>query len=60
MAVAANAVRATGGEICVVSDGQALGQVKLPLAGLVSEAPLSEVGIVDVFWERILETPVLE
>ena len=102
MAVAANTVRATGGGLCVVSDGNIMAQVELPLMGLVSEAPLekvardfasvrdaldglvdweppylvlkalfgaslvcnagprlSDVGIVDVFAERILETPIL-
>ncbi|MEM9577000.1 MAG: adenine deaminase C-terminal domain-containing protein [Pseudomonadota bacterium] len=102
MAVAANALRATGGGICVVAGGDIAARISLPLAGLVSDAPLSEVaegftsirtamdqlvdweppylvlkalfgaslvcnagprlsdfGIVDVFDEKRLETPVL-
>lgn len=103
MAIAANAVRASGGGLCVVSDGKIHAKLELPLAGLVSEAPLavvagafaevrqaldaqvnweppylvfkalfgaslvcnagprlSDVGLVDVFAERILETPILQ
>ena len=102
MAVAANTVRASGGGLCVVSGGEVRAHIDLPLAGLVSEAPLedvartfasvrtaldalvdwtppylvfkalfgaslvcnagprlSDVGLVDVFEERILETPTL-
>ncbi|WP_029062990.1 adenine deaminase C-terminal domain-containing protein [Labrenzia sp. DG1229] len=102
MALAANTVRSSNGGLCVVSDGKVLEHLDLPLAGLVSEAPLSEtaesfaalrqsldtlvnweppylvfkalfgaslvcnagprlsdVGIVDVFNEQILETPVI-
>ncbi|MEM6635826.1 MAG: adenine deaminase C-terminal domain-containing protein [Pseudomonadota bacterium] len=102
MALAANTVRDSGGGLCVVAGGQVLAHLALPLAGLVSEAPiaetaerfanlrreldalvdwdppylvfkalfgaslvcnagprLSDVGIVDVFEERMLETPVL-
>ncbi|MEX0287013.1 MAG: adenine deaminase [Paracoccaceae bacterium] len=101
MAVAANAVRQTDGGMCVVSDRQVQAQISLPLAGLVSAAPLeevaqsfsairaaldalvdweppylvpkalfgaslvcnagprlSDVGLVDVFAGRILETPL--
>lgn len=103
MSIAAEALRHAGGGICVVSGGEVLVQVNLPLAGLVSEAPLkevaatfasvraaledlvdweppylvpkalfgaslvcnagprlSDVGLVDVFAERILKTPVLD
>ncbi len=103
MALAANTVRASNGGLCVVANGEVLAHLALPVAGLVSEAPLSEtaksfalvrqmldtlvewdppylvfkalfgaslvcnagprlsdVGIVDVFEERILETPVLQ
>lgn len=102
MALAANKVRASNGGLCVVTEGRVVQHVALPLAGLVSEAPLSDlaenftalrkaldtlvdwqppylvfkalfgaslvcnpgprlsdVGIVDVFEERILETPVI-
>ncbi|MCY4166658.1 MAG: amidohydrolase family protein [Rhodobacter sp.] len=103
MALAANAVRASSGGLCVVADGEVLAHLALPLAGLVSGAPLAEtarnfaalrqsldalvdwkppylvfkalfgaslacnagprlsdVGIVDVFEGRILETPVIQ
>ena len=103
MALAANSVRASGGGLCVVSDGKVRAELALPLAGLVSEAPLdevaaafatlrgalddlvdwqspylvlkalfgaslvcnagprlSDVGLVDVFEGRVLETPVME
>lgn len=102
MALAANKIRASNGGLCVVSEGRVVQHVALPLAGLVSEAPLSDlaedftalrkaldtlvdwqppylvfkalfgaslvcnpgprlsdVGIVDVFEERILQTPVI-
>ena len=102
MALAANTIRATGGGLCVVHKGQVVEHLELPLAGLVSQAPLSEVartfarireamdrivdwsppylvfkalfgaslvcnigprlsdvGIVDVFEESIIETPVI-
>ncbi|MDJ0631343.1 MAG: adenine deaminase C-terminal domain-containing protein [Rhodobacter sp.] len=103
MALAANTVRSSNGGLCVAANGEVLAHLELPLAGLVSEAPLSEtaksfafvrqsldalvdwnppylvfkalfgaslvcnvgprlsdVGIVDVFEERILETPVIQ
>lgn len=103
MAIAANALRNVGGGMCVVSGGEVLAQIDLPLAGLVNEAPLkevattfasvraalnelvdweppylvpkalfgaslvcnagprlSDVGLVDVFSERILVSPVLD
>lgn len=102
MAIAANAVRISGGGLCVVSGGEIRAQIELPIAGLISEASLenvamtfasvrkaldelvdweppylvskalfgaslvcnagprlSDVGLVDVFAERILESPVL-
>lgn len=102
MALAANRVRASQGGLCVTSGGKVLAHLELPLAGLVSEAPLSDiaerfaelrraldnlvdweppylvfkalfgaslvcnagprlsdVGLVDVFENRILETPVV-
>jgi adenine deaminase len=101
MALAANTVRSSQGGLCVVSGGRVLAHLALPLAGLVSDAPLSEVakgfadlrrsldslvdwappylvfkalfgaslvcnagprlsdvGLVDVFEARILDTPV--
>ncbi|MEL7345735.1 MAG: adenine deaminase C-terminal domain-containing protein, partial [Pseudomonadota bacterium] len=42
MALAANTVRAAGGGICVVTQGKVVRSLNLPLAGLVSERPLSE------------------
>jgi len=43
MAAAANAVIAAGGGMAVASNGQVDALLPLPLAGLVSDAPLSEV-----------------
>ena len=43
MALAANKVRSTNGGLCVVAKGEVLRSIALPLAGLVSEAPLSLV-----------------
>lgn len=43
MALAANTVRAAGGGLCVVSDGKVQAELALPIAGLVSDAPLTEV-----------------
>ena len=103
MALAANSVRASNGGLCVVANGEVLAHLALPIAGLVSEAPLSEtaksfalvrqaldnlvdweppylvfkalfgaslvcnvgprlsdIGIVDVFEERVLDTPLLQ
>ena len=102
MALAANSVRGSDGGLCVVANNNVLAHLELPLAGLVSEAPLrktardfalvresldqlvdwsppylvfkalfgaslvcnegprlSDVGLVDVFKERVLRTPVL-
>ncbi|MDE0531304.1 MAG: amidohydrolase family protein [Albidovulum sp.] len=44
MAVAANAVLAAGGGLAVASDGAVNALLPLPIAGLVSERPVSEVG----------------
>jgi len=43
MAVAANAVIATGGGVAVVRDGSVLAQIALPIAGILSPAPAAEV-----------------
>ncbi|MEM9628161.1 MAG: adenine deaminase C-terminal domain-containing protein [Pseudomonadota bacterium] len=43
MAIAANAVRAAGGGLCVAARGEVVASLDLPVAGLVSEAPLSRV-----------------
>ncbi len=42
MALAANTVRASNGGLCVASDGQVIAHLALPVAGLVSDLPLSE------------------
>lgn len=102
MALAANTLRNSQGGLCVVAEGRILAHLPLPVAGLISQAPLSEiaqnfatlrqtldplvdweppylvfkalfgaslvcnagprlsdVGLVDVFEGRVLETPVL-
>jgi adenine deaminase len=43
MAVAANAVIATGGGIAVARDGEVLAQIDLPIAGILSPLPAAEV-----------------
>lgn len=43
MAIAANSVRAAGGGLCVAAKGEVVAGIDLPMAGLVSEAPLSKV-----------------
>ncbi|WJH40950.1 amidohydrolase family protein [Aliirhizobium terrae] len=43
MAAAANAVIGAGGGMAVARDGEVVAMLPLPLAGLVSEAPLDEV-----------------
>lgn len=43
MAAAANALRASGGGYVAVAGGQTLGHVPLPVAGILSQAPVSEV-----------------
>lgn len=43
MALAANTVRTTQGGLCVVADGRVQTNVALPLAGLVSAAPLTDI-----------------
>jgi len=42
MALAANTVRSSNGGLCVVAYGEVLAHLELPLAGIVSEAPLAE------------------
>ncbi len=42
MALAAKTVRSTQGGMCVVADGRVVAKLSLPLAGLVSDAPLAE------------------
>lgn len=43
LALAMNRVRALGGGLVVVQDGQVTAELPLPVAGLMSEAPLKEV-----------------
>jgi len=43
MAVACRRLAETGGGLVAVADGQVLAELKLPLAGLVTDAPLAEV-----------------
>ncbi|MNT85200.1 Adenine deaminase 2 [compost metagenome] len=43
MALAANAVIATGGGMAVASEGKVTALLPLPLSGLVSDAPLEDV-----------------
>ncbi len=44
MAAAANAVLAAGGGLSVAADGEVRARLPLPVAGLVSDRPVSEVG----------------
>ena len=44
MAVAANAVIASQGGIAVALDGRIVASLELPVAGILTEAPLSEAG----------------
>jgi adenine deaminase len=43
MARAANSVRETGGGIVVVAEGEVIAMLRLPLLGLLSDAPLDEI-----------------
>ena len=43
MAVAANAVIATGGGVAVVRDGAVLAAIELPIGGILSPLPAAEV-----------------
>jgi adenine deaminase len=43
MAVAMNALRASGGGFCVVKDGAVLAELALPLGGLMTTAPAAEI-----------------
>ena len=43
MALAANTLREFGGGLCVVSEGQVQASLNLPIAGLVSDKPLSDI-----------------
>ena len=44
MALAANTLIQCGGGMCVVCDGQVLGTVPLPIAGLMNDKPVEEIG----------------
>jgi adenine deaminase len=43
MAMAANTLRASGGGYVAVAGGEVVGQVSLPVAGLLSEEPVTEL-----------------
>ncbi|MBR3866173.1 MAG: adenine deaminase [Butyricicoccus sp.] len=43
MALAANTLRACGGGMCAVADGEVLGVVPLPIAGLMNALPVEEM-----------------
>jgi adenine deaminase len=58
MALAANTVRSMHGGLCVTANGEVLAQLDLPLAGLVSEAPLSEVATRFAALRQTLDTLV--
>lgn len=45
MALAANRLAEVGGGMCVYQDGRELALVELPVAGLMSDAPASEVSV---------------
>ena len=44
MALAANTLIQCGGGMCVVCGGQVLGTVPLPIAGLMNDKPVEEIG----------------
>lgn len=44
MALAANTLIACGGGMCAVQNGEVLGIVPLPIAGLMSDKPVEEIG----------------
>lgn len=52
MALAANTLRECGGGLVAVADGRILGLVPLPIAGLMSDRPLEEMGDVVSNLER--------
>lgn len=57
MALAANTLIQCGGGMCAVKDGQVLGLVALPIAGLMSDRPLEEmsrtVAALEDSWKEI-------
>lgn len=57
MALAANTLIASGGGMCAVKDGQVLGHVELPLAGLMNPRSAEEmsekVASLESAWEKI-------
>jgi adenine deaminase len=56
MVVAVNTLRELGGGLVVVSDGEVRAQLPLPVAGLMSAAPLEQV----VAWKKEVNQAALE
>ena len=56
MVVAANILRELGGGLVVVNNGQVAAQLPLPVAGLMSTAPLEQV----VAWKKEVNQAALE
>ena len=46
MAIAANCVRANNGGLAIALDGRIVGQLALPLAGLMCDKPIEEVSAI--------------
>ena len=57
MRLAANTPIASGGGMCIVADGQVLGHVALPIAGLMCERPAeaiaADVAAMEAQWQRL-------
>lgn len=57
MRLAANTLIASGGGMCIVADGQVLGHVALPIAGLMCERPAeaiaADVAAMEAQWQRL-------
>ena len=59
MAVAANCVRDNNGGLAVAVDGKVVGQLALPLAGLMCDSPIEDVSsVMDYLHERAAELGV--
>jgi len=57
MALAANTLIQCGGGMCAVQNGEVLGLVPLPIAGLMSDKPVEEIGKIvaslEEAWKKI-------